>query len=177
MSYFPDEPDDADDPGEGFEWGEPDEIGRLNRMSGLLMLLDVLLPNRAESVSVARKAIRLAAMIWDVRPDLTEPIELLTSELFTNATKYGIAEGADPEKEPARLFVFRKGDRLRVEVHDSTPEMPRLRPTSIRDETGRGCLLVAMLSIDNGSYRTASGKAVWFELVAWPDDHLPSWPS
>lgn len=163
-----------DQPGEPREWRDLDEIDRLNRLSGLMVLLDVLLPNRAESVGVARKAIRLAASTWSVRPDTADPVELLTSELFTNATKYGIAEGVDPERDPARLFAFRKGERLRVEVHDSTPDEPTLRETSADDESGRGCMLVATLSDDNGTYRTATGKAVWFEVVAWPDQPVPT---
>jgi anti-sigma regulatory factor (Ser/Thr protein kinase) len=64
---------------------------------------------------------------------------LVVSELVANATRHG--EGSCR----LRLFVNSR-DQLVVEVHDSGPARPRLRPYSPTTEGGRGIALVRELT-------------------------------
>ncbi|HEV7931028.1 MAG TPA: hypothetical protein VGP70_01700 [Actinomadura sp.] len=37
-----------------------------------------------------------------------------------------------------------------------------------RIASGRGLFVVGSMAVDHGAHLTPTGKAVWFELVAWP---------
>ena len=70
---------------------------------------------------------------------------------------------------PARvsLVIVRSPERVRIEVHDSSP-VP-LPPTCHRDaddETGRGLTVVAALAVSWGWQPAAQGKVVWCELAS-----------
>lgn len=83
---------------------------------------------------------------------------LLTSELVTNAIRYG----APPVT--LRAGVSRRG-ALRVEVQDDEPGAVVARRAKLDDVGGRGLQLVDSLA-DRWGYRsTRSGKRVWFELT------------
>ena len=89
----------------------------------------------------------------------TEEVELLVTELATNVLKH-VGEGA-----LATLILERKGERLRLEVHDMSPVVPTIRAAECGDECGRGLHLLAALAVDWGTVLTAAGKAVWCELA------------
>jgi hypothetical protein len=55
-------------------------------------------------------------------------------------------------------------DRVRVEVHDGSPELPIRRRYSNMSGTGRGLLLVERMADGWGADLTSRGKVVWFEL-------------
>jgi anti-sigma regulatory factor (Ser/Thr protein kinase) len=120
------------------------------------------LPAVHASVPRARAFMRAlvnARGIAHVRDDA----EVLVSELVTNALRH-----ATTAASMLRLRVLRVGDRLRIEVHDPSPLPPRVRRVDLLDETGRGWFLVAAIAVGQGTDLTASGKAVWCELTAWP---------
>ncbi|MBW8485817.1 SpoIIE family protein phosphatase [Actinomadura parmotrematis] len=104
----------------------------------------------------AQAAAQLAA--WGLA-DLTDTVQLLVSELVTNALVHGA--GA------IGMRLVRMGT-LRCEVHDDGPELPRLCQTGAHDESGRGLQLVSHLAERWGTDRTDRGKVVWFEH-ALPD--------
>jgi anti-sigma regulatory factor (Ser/Thr protein kinase) len=132
-----------------------------------LVLLDLLLPDDARSVGMARRSLTSVLRLWGAQDEALERGELLTSEVFTNATKYGGGESI-------RLLAVRQGELARIEVHDLSPRLPEQRHADDYDESGRGCFLVEALAASTGAYATASGKAVWFELPAWPRDRPTS---
>ncbi|WP_051300990.1 ATP-binding SpoIIE family protein phosphatase [Actinomadura rifamycini] len=99
----------------------------------------------------AQVADRLAAWKLDA---LTPTIQLLASELATNALLHGA--GA------VRLRLVR-GRALVCEVYDDGADLPHLRTAAATDETGRGLQLVSHLAGRWGTHRTAHGKVVWFE--------------
>lgn len=125
---------------------------------------EIRLANRPESVAAARSFVRLLATAWQA-PHVIEDAELLTSELVTNAGQH--VRG--PHTAPLRVVAYGVGEVLRIEVHDAERQLPRARKADVNDENGRGLFLVEMIATRSGCFRTPTGKAVWFELHAWPD--------
>lgn len=88
---------------------------------------------------------------------------LLTSELVTNAIRYGGSRAILQAESP--------GGVLRVSVHDENPDLPELgEAPELTAEGGRGLLLVSTLASRWGvEADPGGGKAVWFELALTPD--------
>ncbi|MEV7287214.1 SpoIIE family protein phosphatase [Streptomyces sp. NPDC093252] len=102
----------------------------------------------------ARKLARRALDRWGLQ-DLSDSVELLVSEVVTNAVRYA--------SRPVTLRLLRT-DVLRCEVGDDVPQLPRLRQARATDEGGRGLYLVNRLARRWGATRLSTGKVVWFEL-------------
>nr|WP_079084544.1 ATP-binding SpoIIE family protein phosphatase [Streptomyces longwoodensis] len=103
----------------------------------------------------ARRLARRALSRWGLE-DLTDSVELLVSEVVTNAVRYAT--------RPVTLRLLRT-DVLRCEVGDDVPQLPRLRQARATDEGGRGLYLVNRLTRRWGATRLSAGKVVWFELT------------
>ncbi|MEU3512796.1 SpoIIE family protein phosphatase [Streptomyces longwoodensis] len=87
--------------------------------------------------------------------DFQFTVELIVSELVTNAVRY--AGG------PIGLRLI--CDTILVcEVSDPSNTQPRLRRASLGDEGGRGLFLIAQLSTRWGSRYGQTGKTIWAEL-------------
>lgn len=82
---------------------------------------------------------------------------LCTSECVTNAVLHGQA--------PVRVTVSVADSVLRVEVHDSSPVMPRLSTPSVTRPGGRGVPIIDRVSTAWGATPTDDGKTVWFEIT------------
>ncbi|MCS0634467.1 SpoIIE family protein phosphatase [Streptomyces sp. LP05-1] len=148
--------------------GEDDIALLLARVQGLPAeaVGDWRLPREPRSVGRARELARAQLTTWDLEP-LVDTVELLVSELVTNALRYGEGE--------IRLRLLR--DRTLVcEVWDAGLVQPRRRRARDTDEGGRGLQLVGLLSAGWGSRRTPRGKTVWFEL-GLPDGDAAAEPS
>ncbi|MET9803432.1 SpoIIE family protein phosphatase [Streptomyces sp. NPDC006368] len=102
----------------------------------------------------ARRLARRALARWDLE-ELTDSVELLVSEVVTNAVRYA--------ERPVTLRLLRT-DVLRCEVGDDSPQLPRQRRARDTDEGGRGLFLVNRLARRWGATRLSTGKVVWFEL-------------
>ncbi|WP_435854653.1 SpoIIE family protein phosphatase [Streptomyces longwoodensis] len=103
----------------------------------------------------ARRLARRALSRWGLE-DLTDSVELLVSEVVTNAVRYA--------SRPVTLRLLRT-DVLRCEVGDDVPQLPRLRQARATDEGGRGLYLVNRLTRRWGATRLSAGKVVWFEVT------------
>ncbi|MFI7704617.1 ATP-binding protein [Nonomuraea sp. NPDC049480] len=103
----------------------------------------------------ARRLTRETLAEWGFGHQI-EVAELLVSELVGNAL--GHARGQ------VRLGFSAADGRLRCEVEDEDPELPRMRTVDEDAESGRGLFLVDMLSRCWGGVPTPRGKAIWFEL-------------
>ncbi|MEV6395226.1 SpoIIE family protein phosphatase [Streptomyces sp. NPDC051907] len=148
--------------------GEDDIALLMARVQGLPVdsVGDWQLPREPRSVGRAREMARAQLISWDLE-SLVDTVELLVSELVTNALRYGEGE--------IRLRLLR--DRTLVcEVWDAGLVQPRRRRARDTDEGGRGLQLVGLLSAAWGSRRTPRGKTVWFEL-ALPDGDSASEPT
>ncbi|MFJ9793917.1 SpoIIE family protein phosphatase [Streptomyces globosus] len=102
----------------------------------------------------ARRFARRALTRWGLE-ELEDSVELLVSEVVTNAVRYA--------ERPVTLRLLRT-DVLRCEVGDDSPQLPRQRRARETDEGGRGLFLVNRMARRWGATRLSSGKVVWFEL-------------
>jgi anti-sigma regulatory factor (Ser/Thr protein kinase) len=120
----------------------------------------VVLPGRASCVPPARHFVESVLTAWG-HPDSAWTGALLVSELAANAALHARTEFSVRVKD--------LGDRIRLEVSDSSPRIPRQRMYGADATTGRGLQLVAQLAHDWGVAAQADGKTVWVELPAVPD--------
>ncbi|MEU5367246.1 SpoIIE family protein phosphatase [Streptomyces sp. NPDC005925] len=116
-------------------------------------------PGDAEALTGARHMIRSAVRAWGAT-DRADEIELTADELITNALMH--TEGA----AIVTLRVLTGPDRrLRVEVEDSSSALPRRRDPGEQGVSGRGLLLVELLSDGWGVEARGGGKCVWSEFL------------
>ncbi|MEU1313421.1 SpoIIE family protein phosphatase [Streptomyces cinnamoneus] len=113
---------------------------------------------RPQTARQARRLARRALTRWGLE-ELSDSVELLVSEVITNAVRYA--------ERPITLRLLRT-DVLRCEVGDDVPQLPRLRQARPSDEGGRGLYLVNKLARRWGATRLSTGKVVWFELALPP---------
>ncbi|MGP3999005.1 ATP-binding protein [Streptomyces sp. 8N706] len=113
------------------------------------------------AVAPARRRILATAHRWlELGDELADAVEVVTSELLTNAVVH--AGGV------ISVGLLSEAGRLLIEVFDGSPDEPRARPVSGEDETGRGLELVALLSANCGWEPTPRGKKVWAEFHLVP---------
>lgn len=119
--------------------------------------------------AVARAFVRSTLPAWHLE-SLTESVELLASELASNA----VTASTDSEGRPmyvdgrmpvVHMCLLTDGLRVVLEVWDQAPGVPVLQDTSEDAESGRGLLLVDAVADKWGWCPTAEpGKVVWAEL-------------
>jgi hypothetical protein len=146
-------------------YGEPDAGGRRT-----FLALGAL----PTAVPCARLHVR--QMLWEWgRTGPAETVELLTSELVTNAVRasQGLAGSRfagrwAPGLPPVRLWVTSDRQCIVVQVWDGNHQAPVIRGTALDAESGPGLLLVESLSAGWGSYtpEKSSGKVVWAAVDA-----------
>lgn len=117
-------------------------------------VLDAAYSPELTSPRQARADLR-AALASSVSPSTNDIVQLLTTELVTNAIQH--AEGA------VTVTAELLGDRLRIAVGDEGPGVPAPEHASPDDEGGRGLALVDSLSSRWGVEELPAGKIVWFE--------------
>jgi len=120
----------------------------------------------AGAVPIARHHAR--AVLWDRGlKELIEPVELVVSEIVTNAVRAsgGLDEPprAAEAKPIVRLWLSVEADGVLVLVWDGSPLMPERQELAPDVECGRGLLLVDVLSAEWGSFQLERepGKVVW----------------
>ncbi|HEU5029813.1 MAG TPA: ATP-binding protein [Spirillospora sp.] len=108
------------------------------------------------SVRAARDVVRAALEGWD-RPDTTGDVELITSELVTNALRHA---------STVTLVLYLPDDKTAmVEVWDDNPEGPVEPPHDMQAESGRGLFLVGALSRSWGWRPAGEGKVTWAQTA------------
>ncbi|WP_430381385.1 ATP-binding protein [Streptomyces arenae] len=113
------------------------------------------IPPDPGEVADARSSARDKLAEWGVADETTFVVELVVSELVTNAIRYG--------GSPVRLRLIRE-DELIVEVSDGGHTSPHLRRAGMDDEGGRGLFLVAQMTERWGTRYTPTGKTIWTEV-------------
>jgi anti-sigma regulatory factor (Ser/Thr protein kinase) len=119
--------------------------------------VDEQFPPSPGSVGRARMLVRSAHR--GVSSDSQEAVELIVSELATNA----VTHAASPFT--VRLIV---GSTVRVEVADGSTDPPVLRRPSSWVAGGRGLVIVDEFADRWGSYPVDDGKVVWAEVDNHP---------
>jgi len=109
--------------------------------------------------TAARDARRcIARLLPDgVSEEVRSDVLLLVSEIVTNAIK---AAGS------CTIGAWYRADEgvVRVEVVDTSPDLPQIQERSSARVGGHGLRVVDAVSSDWGVIHRARGKAVWFEL-------------
>jgi anti-sigma regulatory factor (Ser/Thr protein kinase) len=110
------------------------------------------------SVGAARRFVRDVLMSRQVAGPVVETVELLTSEVVTNAIIHG--------RSGPVVAVHVKERAIRVAVGDVSPELPVRRLGRLDDVSGRGVIIVEQLASAWGVERERNGsKRVWFEVA------------
>lgn len=112
---------------------------------------------RTDTVVQARRWARGVLAAWDADALEWELSQLLT-EVVTNAVLHA--------QTPVRVVLEHDAasGRLRCEVSDGSPVLPRVRRHSTQATTGRGLRLLDSVATSWGTQRSAAGKTVWFEV-------------
>jgi anti-sigma regulatory factor (Ser/Thr protein kinase) len=110
------------------------------------------------SVGAARRFVRDVLTSRHVTGGVVDVVELLTSEVVTNALLHASC---------AEELVIQLGaKRVRVEVSDSSPEPPVKRRIDVAAASGRGLTIVDKMASRWGVDQTRQGgKRVWFEVA------------
>ncbi|WP_078843880.1 SpoIIE family protein phosphatase [Streptomyces albus] len=115
-------------------------------------------PADPESLATARHMLREAVRAWGVT-DRADDIELVADELITNSLLH-----TDGGAVVTVLMLPGPESRLRLEVQDRSSGWPRRRQPGDAGTSGRGLLLVDMLTDVWGVESRGPGKAVWCEF-------------
>ncbi|MEZ0070586.1 anti-sigma regulatory factor (Ser/Thr protein kinase) [Streptacidiphilus sp. MAP12-20] len=118
----------------------------------------------AAAVRPARLLVLEVARFWNLpfSDGALRDVELCASELITNAALY--------TKLPFKVTVGWTGERLRVEVEDTSLVPPGGDGSIGSGNGGRGLALVGALAHSCGWCPQGAGKVVWFETA--PDQAL-----
>ena len=116
-----------------------------------------------ESAAKARRSARTVMTAWDL-PGLTEDVDLVVSELVTNALLHtGLGPGGEPA--PVRLELELAEGALTCRVVDSSPLPPQPEEADHDAESGRGLILVEALANAWDWEDLPEGKAVWARFL------------
>ncbi len=132
----------------------------LDEWSPARTVLDEPLGLDPAEVPRLRRAVRALAAAGAVPPDLADDLELVVSELVTNALLHGTP--------PARLRLrLHPGSRpaLDVEALDAGGPPP---DDSERPHHGRGLRIVDAIAARHGDFDDGDGRHVWAQLPAAP---------
>ena len=110
------------------------------------------------SVGAARRFVRDVLMLRGVDDEVVDTVELLTSEVVTNAIVHG--------RSGPQLVVDMGDDVVRVAVRDLSPEVPVARLGHVADVSGRGVVSIEQLASTWGvEHERGGAKQVWFEVT------------
>ena len=113
------------------------------------------LGHEIESPREARAAIVEAAQDLHLEP-LTDDLQLVVSELVTNAVRY-----AEP---PVHVEIEAGDDAVTIAVVDGSPGRPAAKDADRDAEGGRGLLLIDLLAAETGVRPQPPGKTMWASL-------------
>lgn len=134
-------------------------IGIPAQHDGRSLALSLALPWTSTAAGEARTLMRVSLLHTGIPDALTQTVELLVTELVTNALRH-----AAPPLNLSAIYRHTATPVLNCAVSDGSSELPVLCHASMTCESGRGLVLVESLSDRWGSHRTPGGKIVWCEL-------------
>jgi hypothetical protein len=121
------------------------------------------------AVPCARLHVKNVLWEWGLQ-NMADAVELVVSELVTNGQRASAHivgsryEGVwRPGVPPVRLWVCSDKERVLIQVWDGDDRLPQRQSLDLDAESGRGLLLVEILTQEWGAYAPegASGKVVW----------------
>ncbi|WP_411082369.1 ATP-binding protein [Streptomyces sp. cmx-18-6] len=129
----------------------------------------VTLPSDPASVSSARRYVARTLAEWGLGEDtdFADTIRLIISELATNAVQHTFGQS------PTFTVDLRleRDEELRLGVTDSHPRWPQRLPAAVRQDNGRGMVIIRALAKERGGRLTVvptaeGGKTVWI-ILPW----------
>ncbi|MFJ6574175.1 ATP-binding protein [Streptomyces sp. NPDC091292] len=136
------------------------------------------LADTPNAVGLARLHTADVLSCWGVHSDTVDTVQLLVSELATNAVQHPKEGEKDASlfsvRSRVRTFQFTLeiiGDAVRVSVWDRDTRPPVLKEVGVEAAGGRGIFIVAAMSRRWGHYPTRGsmpGKVVWAEVGLVP---------
>jgi anti-sigma regulatory factor (Ser/Thr protein kinase) len=115
----------------------------------------VALEPAVQSVQRSRELVR--RVLQGLDSGHVETVTVMTDELVTNAITHG--------RPPIVLGIQRDPGSVSVTVSDEGPGLPTLHPMVRLAESGRGLLIVDVLSDQWGVDPLPAGKRVWFRMT------------
>ncbi|MFH9723584.1 SpoIIE family protein phosphatase [Streptomyces sp. NPDC017254] len=112
-----------------------------------------------ERIAEAREQMRQLLHDWEDEDQLDSAV-LMVSEMVTNVLVHTDGDAL----LVAEVACGEKTRRLRVEVSDTSDELPHKRHPGEMASSGRGLVLMEMLADAWGVDPRGEGKAIWFEL-------------
>jgi anti-sigma regulatory factor (Ser/Thr protein kinase) len=141
----------------------PATQGQDSRTSSYPQQSELLLGAFRSAVPCARLHAR--QMLWEWgRAPLTEAVELIVSELVTNAVLASEALSDNRQDPPiVQIWLSAKDERVVIQVWDASEQMPRRHDPGPEADSGRGLTIVAAFSKACGAYELegGAGKVVW----------------
>ncbi|GAA2650833.1 MULTISPECIES: ATP-binding protein [Nonomuraea] len=123
-----------------------------------------VLPPSAASVHSARSFTLGTLSGWGLG-ELSDSMELVVSELATNALRHGLTLAEARHHEPVRMSLVRRGALVTCAFTDPAASVPVLRYPGPLDVGGLGLHIVESLSLRWGwSALSPYGKIVWAVL-------------
>jgi anti-sigma regulatory factor (Ser/Thr protein kinase) len=118
----------------------------------------MLLQPSPESPAAARAFCDSVLAMWgyDGDVEVTDAARTIVSELVTNAVVHA--------RTAVDVSVYRRGERVRIEVTDTCLDPIRPRGCTPDGVAGRGLMLVDGMSEHWGVVELGDGKVVWAEL-------------
>ena len=123
-------------------------------------LIAFVLPSIPESVRIARFHVR-AALGFHGLGEYADDVEIITSELVTNAVQHVCDNGA----ETVGVALIRSQAAVTVAVSDSSSDGPIRRDASTVSLQGRGLQIVEALATYWGWHQQEGGKAIFATLA------------
>ena len=115
------------------------------------------LPPTSASVLVVRRFVRQVLAAWDIDPAMSDDVELVLSELATNAAR--------DSEDAFEMRLSHPANCLRLDVSDNSHRLPRVTRSTEQDETsGRGLVIVEAIASRWGVESYGLGKSVWCEF-------------
>ncbi|KGM02057.1 hypothetical protein Q760_15875 [Cellulomonas cellasea DSM 20118] len=111
----------------------------------------------------ARSCVRLLLDELDIPGSTVEVLDLLLTEVVTNAVRHGTV------RDTLTLTVSASPDEVTVGVGDDNPDPPRVLDPPPEALGGRGMQLVDRLADEWGVDDRPGGKSVWFRLALRED--------
>ncbi|MET7643865.1 ATP-binding protein [Streptomyces sp. NPDC005426] len=127
----------------------------------------VTLPSEPVSVSSARRYVARVLADWGLPEgtDTGDTVRLIVSELATNAVQHTFGQS------PTFTVDLRleRDEQLSLGVTDSHPRWPQRLPAAVRQDNGRGMVIIRSLAKEYGGRLTVTptpdgGKTVWVAL-------------
>lgn len=125
------------------------------------------LPSDPVSVSAARRYVTDVLCEWGLEPDAetVDTVKLIVSELATNSVQHTFG------RSPTFTVDLRleRDEQLCIGVTDSHPRWPQRLPAAVRQDNGRGMVIIRTLTAEYGGRLSVTptedgGKTVWIAL-------------